>query len=154
MTVDLFPLILANVVDIQKVHIFLHTPVLNKTHRLTSARMFVKLIDCCLYIVYVSVTKPTCPVFCAWLNTGSIRSIKVTGKAIMLCSMAVPSKLSVALHGQSNVGSMCDFTPCISLDLSVLVEILSGVDSEHGTGPRTYGSVISRSTLCPIERPY
>ena len=30
-TVDLFPHILANVVDIQKVHLLLHTPVLNKT---------------------------------------------------------------------------------------------------------------------------
>ena len=27
------------------------------------------------------------------------------------------------------------------LDLSVLVEILSGVNSDHGTGPRRYGSV-------------
>ena len=34
------------------------------------------------------------------------------------------------------------------LDLSVLVEILSGVDSDYGTGPRRNGSVNSRSTLC------
>ena len=27
-----------------------------------------------------------------------------------------------ALHGQSNVGSMCDCKPCRSLDVSVLVE--------------------------------
>ena len=53
----------------------------------------------------------------------------------MLCSMALPSKLCAALHGQSNVGSMCDCNPCKSLDLSVLVEILSGVVSNHGTGP-------------------
>ena len=32
--------------------------------------------------------------------------------------------------------------PCGSLDLSVLVEILSGVDSNHGTGPRRYVSSI------------
>ena len=32
------------------------------------------------------------------------------------------------------------------------VEILSGVDNNHGTGPRRNGSVISRSTSCPIER--
>ena len=38
------------------------------------------------------------------------------------------------------------------LDLSVSGEILSGVDSDHGTGPRRNSSVISRSTLCPIER--
>ena len=58
----------------------------------------------------------------------------------MLCSMALPSKLCPALHGQSNVGSMCDCKPCGSLDLSVLMEILSGVDSDHGTGPRRYDS--------------
>ena len=68
----------------------------------------------------------------------------------MLCSMALQSKLCAALHGQSNVGSMCDCNPCRSLDLSVLVEILSGVDSDHGTGPRRYGSVNSRLRLCPI----
>ena len=50
--------------------------------------------------------------------------------------MALTSKLCAALHGQSNVGSMCDCKLCGSLDLSVLVEILSGVDSDHGTGPR------------------
>ena len=70
----------------------------------------------------------------------------------MLCSMALPPKLCAALHGQSNVGSKCDCKPCRSLDLSVLVEILSGVDSDHGTGPIRNGSVNSRSTLCPIER--
>ena len=37
----------------------------------------------------------------------------------MLCSMALPSKLCAALHGQSNVCSMCDCNPCRSLDLSV-----------------------------------
>ena len=68
----------------------------------------------------------------------------------MLCSMALPSKLCAALHDQSNVVSMCDCNPCRSLDLSVLVEILSGVDSDHGTGPRRYSSVNPRSTLCPI----
>ena len=76
----------------------------------------------------------------------------VTGKAIMLCSMALPSKLCAALHGHANVGSMCDCKPCRSLDLSVLEEILSGVDSNYGKGPRRYDIVNSRSTLCPIER--
>ena len=42
--------------------------------------------------------------------------------------MALTSKLYAALHGQSNVGSMCDYKPCESLDFSVLVEILSGVE--------------------------
>ena len=70
----------------------------------------------------------------------------------MLYSMALPSKLCAAQHGQSNVGSMCDCKTCRSLDVSVLEEILSGVDSDHGTGPRRYGSVNSRSTLCLIER--
>ena len=92
MTVDLFPLILANVVDIQKEHLLLHTPVLNKTPRLSSARMFVRLYRLLfLHCIYVSVTKQICPVFSAWLNTGSIKYMKVTRKAIMLCSMALPS---------------------------------------------------------------
>ena len=151
MTVDLFPHILANVVDIQKEHLLLHTSVLNKTPRLSSAIMFVSLYRLLLiHCIYVSVTKPTCPAFSAWLNTGSVRSFNVTGKAIMLCSMALPSKLCATLYRQSNVGSMCDCKTCRSLDLSVLVEILSGVDSDHGTGPRRNSSVNSRSTLCPI----
>ena len=115
----------------------LHTSVFNKTPRLSSVKMFVRLYRLLLIrCMYVSVTKPTRPVFNPWLNTGSIRPLKVTGKAIMLCSMALPSKLCAALHGQSNAVSMCDCKPCRSLDLSVLVEILSGVDSSHDTGPR------------------
>ena len=48
--------------------------------------MFVRLYRLLLiYYIYVSVTKPTCHAFSAWLNTGSIRSLKVTGKAIKLC---------------------------------------------------------------------
>ena len=153
MTVDLLPHILANVVDIQREHLLLHRSVLNKTSRLSSARMFVRLYGLLLiHCLYVSVTKPTCPAFSAWLNTGSISPLKVTGKAIMFCSMALPSKFCAALHGQSYVGSMCDCKPCRSLDLSVLAEILSGVDSNHGTGPRRNGSINSMSTLCPIER--
>ena len=70
----------------------------------------------------------------------------------MLCSMALPSKLCAALHGHTNAGSMCDCKSYRSLDLSVLVEILSGVDNNHGTGPRRNCSVNSRSTVCPIER--
>ena len=64
-------------------------------------------------------------------------------------SYGINIKLCEVLHGQYNIGSMCD---CGSLDLSVLVEILSGVDIDHDTGPRRNGSVNSRSTLCPIER--
>ena len=45
----------------------------------------------------------------------------------MLCNKALPSNLYAALHGHSNVGSMCDCKPCESLDLSVWVEILLGV---------------------------
>ena len=61
MTVDLFPLILANVVDNQREHILLHKPVLNKTPRLSSARMVVRLYRLLLiHCIYVSVTKPTC----------------------------------------------------------------------------------------------
>ena len=36
----------------------------------------------------------------------------------MLCSMTLPSTLCAALHGQSNVGSMCDCKTCRRLDLS------------------------------------
>ena len=89
-TVDLFSHIMANVVDIQKVHLLLHIPLLNKTPRLSSVRMFVRLYRLLLiHCIYVSVTKPTCPAFSAWLNTGAIRSMKVTGKAIMLCSYGI-----------------------------------------------------------------
>ena len=69
----------------------------------------------------------------------------------MVCSMALLSNLCAALQGKSNVGSVCDCKPCRSLDLSVFVEILSGVDSNHGTGLRRNDSFNSRSTLCPIE---
>ena len=145
--------ILANGVDIQNEHLLLHRSVLKKTSRLSSARMFVRLYRMLLiHCIYVSVTKPTCSAFIALLNTGSIRPLKATGKAIMLCRVALPSKLCAGLHGQCNVGSMCDCKPCRSLDLSVLVEILSGVDSNHGTGPRRNRRVNSRSTLCQIER--
>ena len=89
-TIDLFPHILANAVDIQKLHLLLHTPLVNKTPRLSSARMFVRLYRLLLiHCIYVSVTKPTCPAFSAWMNTGAIRSMKVTGKVIMLCSYGI-----------------------------------------------------------------
>ena len=89
-TVDLFPHILAKVFDVQKVHLLLHTPLLNKTPRLSSARIFVRLYRLLLiHSIYASVTKPTCPAFSAWLNTGAIKSMKVTGKAIMLCSYGI-----------------------------------------------------------------
>ena len=115
---NLFPDILANVVDIQKEHLLLHRPVLNKTPRLSSVIMFVRLYRLLLiHCIYVSVTKPTCPAFSAWLKTGSIRPLKVTDKAIMLCSIVLPSKLCAALHGQSNVGSMCDCKPCRSFKI-------------------------------------
>ena len=148
-TVYLIPYILANVVDIQKVHPLLHTPLLNKTPRLSSARTFLRLYRLLLiHCIYVSVTKPTCPAFSALLNTGAIRSLKVTGKAIMLCSFGINIKIMCS----TTWPSMCDCKPCVSLDLSILVELLSGVDSDHGTGPRRNRSVNSRSTICPIER--
>ena len=98
-TVDLYPHILANAVDIQKVHLLLHTSLLNKTPRLSSARMLVRLYRLLLiHCIYVSVTKPTCPAFSAWLNTGAIRSMTVTGKAIMLFSYGM------------NINVMCSTT--------------------------------------------
>ena len=112
-TVDLFPHILANVADIQKVYVLLHTPLLNKTPWLSSARMFVRLNRLLvIHCIYVSVTKPTCPALSAWLNTGAITSLKVTGKLLCDVVTALTSKLCAALHGQSNVGSLCDCKPC------------------------------------------
>ena len=112
-TVDLFPHILANAVDIQKVHLLLHTPLLNKTPRLSSARMFVRLYRLLLiHCIYVSVTKATCPAFSAWLITGAIRSMKVTGKATMLCS-----------HG-ININAMCSTTWPIKCSFNVLLQAM------------------------------
>ena len=110
-------------------------------------------IDCCLYIVYMYQwqNQHALPLVPGWIL---VPSDPWRWQEKLLCSVvtALTSTLCVALHGQSNVGSMCDCKPCWSLDLSVLVEILSGVDSDHGTGRRRNGSVNSRSTLCPIER--
>ena len=153
MTVDIFPHTMANVVDIQNEHLYLHASVLNKTSWLSSVRIFVRLYRLLLiHCIYVSVTKPTIPTFRACLNSAWFHQILEGDrkKAIMLCSMALPSKLCAALHGQSNVCSMCDCNPCRSLDLSVWVEILSGVVSYQGTGPRRNCSVNSRSILWPI----
>ena len=49
----------------------------------------------------------------------------------MLCNMVLPSIICAALHGQSKVGSISDCKPCEGLDLSVWVEILLRVDSDH-----------------------
>ena len=50
----------------------MHTPELKKTPALSSVIMFVRLYRLLLiHCIYVSVTKPTCPTFSAWLNTGS-----------------------------------------------------------------------------------
>ena len=77
----------------------LHTPLLNKTPGLSSVRMFVRLYRLLLiHCIYVSVTKPTCPAFNAWWNTEAIISVKVTGKAIMLCSYGI------------NINVMCSTT--------------------------------------------
>ena len=53
----------------------------------------------------------------------------------MLCSMALPSMLCAALHGQSNVASIYVCKPCRSLDLSVLVGIISGFNCDQGKVP-------------------
>ena len=109
-------------------------------------------IDCWLYIVYMY----------QWQNQHALLLVpgwilvpsdpwRWQEKLLYSVVMALTSTLCAALHGQSNVGSMCDCKPCWSLDLSVLVEILSGVVSDHGTGRKRNGSVNSRSTLCPME---
>ena len=109
-------------------------------------------IDCCLYILYMYQwpNQHALPLVPGWIL---VPSDPWMWQEKLLCSVvtALSSTLCATLHGQSNVGSMCDCKPCWSLDLSVLVEILSGVDSDHATGPRRNGSINSRSTLCPIE---
>ena len=137
MTVDLFPHILANAVDIQKVHLLLHTPLLNKTPRLSSARMFVWLYRLLLHCIFVSVkNQHALPLVPGWIL---VSSDPWRWQEKLLCSVvtALTSTLCAALHG--------------SFDLSVLVEILWGVDSDHSTGFRRNGSVNSRSALCLIE---
>ena len=62
----------------------------------------------------------------------------------MVCSIALPSKICAALHGQSNVGSICDCEPCRCLDLSVLVETyqeltVTMVQVSEGTAVSTQG---------------
>ena len=59
----------------------------------------------------------------------------------MLCSMALPSKLCAALHGQSNVCSMCDCNPCRSLDVLVLWKFyqVNLVRVPEGTAVSTQG---------------
>ena len=102
MTVDLFPHILANVVDIQKELFLLHTPVLNKTPMSSSARMSVRLYrPLLIHCIYVSVTKTNMPCVSAWLNTGSIRSLKVTGK--LLCSVIWHYHQSYVQHYMANL---------------------------------------------------
>ena len=68
----------------------------------------------------------------------------------MFCSMALQSGYVQHYIAKSNGDSMCYCMPCRSFGLSVLVGILSGVDSDHGTGPRRNSSVNSRSTLYPM----
>ena len=90
MTADHFPHILANVVDIEKEHLLLHPPVssVEQNTQVILCENNCKTLSTAAYTLYIcKVTKPTCTAFSAWLNTGSIRSLKVTGKAIMLCSL-------------------------------------------------------------------
>ena len=125
-TVDLFPHILANAVDIQKVHLLLHTPLLNKTPRLSSVRMFVRLYRLLLIFFFVYMyqwqNKHPLPLVPGWIHAPSDPWM---WQEKLLCSVvtALTSTLCAALHGQSNVGSMCDCKPCWSL------EILSGVET-------------------------
>ena len=76
----------------------------------------------------------------------------VTGMAVKLCSMTLPSMICAALDGWSIDGSMGGSKESRSLNLSVLVGMQSGIDSGHGIGPSGSDNVNSRSTLCSIER--
>ena len=141
MTVILFPHILANYVDIQKEHLLLHTPVLNKTPR------YGLLVHC----IYVSVTRPTCPAFSAWFNTGSIRSLKVTGKAII--AVVWYYHQSYVQHYMANLMLVQCVIELQAMQKFGLVSVggnLSGVDSDRGTGSRKYYRVNLKSTFCPI----
>ena len=58
----------------------------------------------------------------------------------MLCNMTLLSKLSAALNGQSNVGSMCDCKPCRSLDLKFYQELtVTMVQVPEGTAVSAQG---------------
>ena len=111
-----------------------------------------EIIDCCLYIVYMYQwqNQHALPLVPGWML---VPSDPWRWQEKLLCSVAMEltSKLCAALHGQSNVGSLCDSKPCEFWTCQFLVETLSGIDSDHGTGPRRYRSVNSRSTICPIE---
>ena len=68
----------------------------------------------------------------------------------MLCSIALHQ--SYVQHYMANlmliqcvIASHAEVWTC-----QFFVEILSGIDNDDGTGPRRYGSVNSRLTLCPI----
>ena len=98
-----------------------------------------------MYICIID--EPTCSSFCNWLTTDSTCS-SVTGIAVKLCSMALPSTICAAQDVRSLVGSMCDIKkPC-----QFWWRMPSGVDSDHGTGPRGNNNINSRSTLCSIDR--
>ena len=109
-----------------------YTIVKEKTLRLSSAKMFVRLYRLLLiHCIYVSVTNQLAlPLVPGWIL---VPSDPWRWQKKLLCSVvtALISTICAALLGQSNVGSMCDCKPCWSLDLSGLVEILSGVDSDH-----------------------
>ena len=66
-------------------------------------------IDCCLYIVYMYQwqNQHALPLMPGWIL---VPSDPWRWQEKLLCSVgtALPSKLCAALHGQSNVGSMCD----------------------------------------------
>ena len=132
-TVDLFPHILANWHS--EGAPFVAYTIVEQNTQVILFENVCKTLKTAAYTLYICISdKTNMPCLSAWLNTRAIRSMKVTGKAIMLCSYGI------------NINVMCSTT------LSVLVEILSGIDSDHGTGPRRNGSVNTRSTLCPIER--
>ena len=151
MTANLFPHDLANVVGIQKKHLLLHTPVLNKTPRLSSARMFVRLYRLLLkHCIYVSGTNQhVLPLMSGWIL---VPSDPWRWQEKLLCSVVwhyhqsyVQHYMAYLMLVQFVLQSMQKFGL-----VSFMVETLSGIDSDHGIGPRRYGSVNSKSTLCPI----
>ena len=148
MTVDLFSLFLANVVDIQKEHLLLHTPVLNKTTRLSSARMFVTLyrllfIHVCMYHWQ---NQHTLPLVSGWIL---VPSDHWRWQEKLLCSVVWHYHQSYVQHYithlmlvQCVIANHVEVLTCQFWRKFYQAMIVTMVQS----------SVNSRSTLYPIDR--
>ena len=98
-----------------------------------------------------------CSMFCCMLLYVHFSiAIILMGKRELIALLDVSSWCLVMVEGLflAMPGGCLQFVIVVFPDhthLLFLVEILSGVDSDHGTGPKRNGSVNSRSTLYPIK---